>query len=68
MTFAGAAAVLDSGPYRHLAMRPEKRRQQPYLRGRTMTVGQLMATLLEQGMELWPTIVPGTRAPDQGKR
>lgn len=45
MTFAGAAAALDSGPYRHLAMRPEKGRQQPYLRGRNMTVGQLMVTI-----------------------
>lgn len=31
--------------YRYLIKRPEKGRQQPYLRGRNMTVGQLMYTI-----------------------
>lgn len=31
--------------YRYLVKRPEKGRQQPYLRGRNLTVGQLMYTI-----------------------
>lgn len=114
MTSAGAAAAAIADQYRYLVMRPEKGRSQPYLRGRNMTVGQLMVTirannltvkeaaedlglpleqvleaqayyqthsdliaaemaqetlaLLEQGVELGPASLPGTRAPDKGKR
>lgn len=33
------------GQYRYLVMRPETGRSQPYLRGRNMTVGQLVCTM-----------------------
>ncbi len=33
------------GQYRYLVMRPEKGRSQPYLRGRNMTVWQLVNTM-----------------------
>ncbi len=37
-----AVAPLVFEHYRYLVMRPEKNRQQPYLKGRNMTVGQLV--------------------------
>lgn len=37
-----AVAPLLFEHYRYLVMHPEKRRQQPYLKGRNMTVGQLV--------------------------
>jgi uncharacterized protein (DUF433 family) len=37
-----AVEPLVFGHYRYLVTRPEKGRQQPYLKGRNMTVGQLV--------------------------
>jgi uncharacterized protein (DUF433 family) len=40
-----AVAPATFNHYEHLVQRPEKGRQQPYLKGRNMTVGQLIYTM-----------------------
>ena len=46
--------MIDQGlklvAYSHLEARPHLWRRQPYLRGRTMTVGQLVATMRANGL------------------